>query len=103
MRLRPSQGTHWVFFNLRDQILPQGLGQLQEPLLRRAEDDRVLAAPAMRIGMPDVLLRKQQAALQKIGDDIGIALFEDMLPRQRGALSVNTPQWSTGFNISSRI
>src|SRR5262249_37042779 len=55
----------------------QPLIHRDEPLLRGAEDDGMLAAPAVRIGMRDLLVRDESAVLAQQLDDLRIRL-EDM-------------------------
>ena len=46
-----------------------------EPLRSRAEDDGLLAAPAVRIAVGDVLRGEEHAALLHVGGDDGVGLF----------------------------
>ena len=52
-----------------------------EPLFRRAEDDRLLAAPAVRIGVPDLHLPEEGALLPEPGDHRTVGV-KDELPRE---------------------
>ena len=52
--------------------------QVDEPLLGRAEDERVMAAPTMRIGVLDFLRAHQMAALAQQSNNVGVGL-EDLL------------------------
>ena len=47
-----------------------------EPLARRAEDDRLLAAPAVRIAVVDVLVEDERAALAQPLDDLRVGLVD---------------------------
>ena len=52
-----------------------GVAETGEPLLGRAEDDRVVAAPAVRVLVAHRLARlvQQEAARRQIADDLGLA------------------------------
>src|SRR5947199_405186 len=50
-----------------------------EPLLGRAEDHRVLAAPAVRVRVRDRLAREEDAAVAQQLDDLRVR-FEDLKP-----------------------
>ncbi len=65
--------------NFFQRFLPQrflsalrGLIHLDEPLLRRTENHRIVAAPAMRIAVLIVVIGKQRAAILKQLHDDGI-------------------------------
>ena len=47
-----------------------------EPLRGRAEDDRLLAAPAVRIGVDDLLGGEQRAALLHVLEDDGVGFLD---------------------------
>jgi hypothetical protein len=51
-----------------------GLVHRDEPLARGAEDDGLLAAPAVRVGVRDVLVKDERAALLEPLDDLGVGL-----------------------------
>src|SRR5271166_2505679 len=55
-------------------LLGQRIVHLDEPLLGGAEDDRIVAAPAMRIGVLDFLVTEQDAAALQELDDGSIGL-----------------------------
>ena len=78
MRSSPHDGIHFTAGNLRERfagaqrLLPVVLGWLHadEPLLGGAEDHRVVAAPAVRIGVLVVVVAEQRAAIrEKLHDD----------------------------------
>ena len=50
-----------------------GLVHGDEPLLGRPEDDRVLAAPAVRVGMGDLALLEERPVLLHVGGDAALA------------------------------
>ena len=56
-----------------------GLVHGDEPLLGGPEDDRVLAAPAVRVGVRDLGLLEERPVLLHVGGDAGVGL-EDLEP-----------------------
>ena len=54
----------------------QRLVHRDEPLARGAEDDGLLAAPAVRVAVVDVLVEDQRAALLEPRDDLGVGLVD---------------------------
>ena len=66
-----------------------------EPLRRREEDDRVMAAPAMRVLMRKIRSMQQPAAFFELLFDAGIRV-EDALPRESSTVSRKCPPGPTG-------
>ena len=74
MRLRPCSGTNCVASIAASALLADAFRPVHadEPLRRRAEDQRRLGAPGMRIGMHELAAREQRARLgQRRADRIG--------------------------------
>ena len=61
-----------IFFDL-DRFARDGV-ERDEPLRRRAEDDRVLAAPAVRVSVRVILAEEEHAALAHESDDVRVRL-----------------------------
>jgi hypothetical protein len=91
MRSRPQAGVHVDLGQLADDAPAQIVGvHRDEPLRGRAEDHRVLAAPAVRIG---VLVRfggDQQSGRAQIVDDL-LLRGEDRQPGIRTRVGREAP------------
>ena len=71
--LNGVRGVELDLLELAQGILAQaGLVHRDEPLARGTEDDGLLAAPAVRVAVRDVLVQDERAALLEPLDDLGV-------------------------------
>ena len=70
-----------------DSVLLEGVHGA-EPLRRGAEDDRALAAPAVRIAVHDVLRREEQASLLHVCEDDGVGFLRGQTRILSGVVGV---------------
>ena len=69
------RGVELDLLELAQGVLAQaGLVHRDEPLAGGAEDDRLLAAPAVRVAVGDVLMQDERAALLEPLDDLGVGV-----------------------------
>ncbi len=79
MRSRPQGGTHWTWA-ISPRVSRRRLVGLHrdEPLFRRAENDRLLTSPAMRVRVIQAAVAQQTTGFLQSLHDLGVG-FQHML------------------------
>jgi len=94
---RPQDGIHWTRSIQSRALLRRPVLSIEmNHLLGGPEDDGVLAAPAVRVAVDDLLFEQQPAELFELGSDRRVRIEDELAGEKRERPAVKRPWSSTG-------